>query len=138
MKKTILLLILSLLWGVKASQGDGIAHKTQEDSVMEISNQFRLGNTKGLSKYLSSSVTLSLMNNENVYSKAQSEIILDKFFKENPPQTSRIIHRLENNSNYLHAVLLLDTEKGDYRVAISLKDVNKQLQLIEVRIEKSN
>jgi hypothetical protein len=137
MKKIILLLIFSLLSGVHASQRD-YRLLSQEDRISEISNQFRQGNTKELSKYLSSSVNLSLMNNENVYSKVQSEIILDKFFKEYPPQSSKVIHRLDNNSNYQHAVLLLSTAKGDFRVAISLRGSEKDLQLIEIRIEKSN
>jgi hypothetical protein len=78
------------------------------------------------------------MNNENVYSRVQSEIILDKFFKEYPPQSSKVIHRLDNKSNYQHAVLLLSTAKGDFRVAISLRGSEKDLQLIEIRIEKPN
>ncbi len=137
MKKIILLLIFSLLSGVHASQRDHML-LSQEDRISEISNQFRQGNTKELSKYLSSSVNLSLMNNENVYSRVQSEIILDKFFKEYPPQSSKVIHRLDNNSNYQHAVLLLNTAKGDFRVAISLRGSEKDLQLIEIRIEKPN
>jgi hypothetical protein len=110
----------------------------QEDRISEISNQFRQGDTKELSKYLSTSVTLSLMNSENVYSRAQCEIILDKFFKEYPPQSSKVVHRLDNNSNYQHAVFLLNTTKGDFRVAISLRGAEKDLRLIEIRIEKSN
>lgn len=137
MKKIILMLILSFIWSVKASETD---HKlvVQEDYIVEIATQFGSGNTKELSKYLSSSINLSLKNNENVYSKAQTEIILDRFFRENSPQSSKITHRLSNNSNYEHAVLLLNTDKGDYRVAIALKDSDKQLQLIEIRIERAN
>lgn len=137
MKKIILMLILSFIWSVKASETD---HKlaVQADYIIEISTQFGSGNTKELSKYFSSSINLSLKNNENVYSKAQTEIILDKFFRENSPQSSKITHRLSNNSNYEHAVLLLNTDKGDYRVAIALKDSDKQLQLIEIRIERVN
>ncbi len=136
MKKTILLLFLSLILNVRASQGD-FKKSIQEDSIIEISTQFGLGNTKELSKFFSSSINLSLKNYENVYSKAQSEIILDKFFKENTPQSSKITHRLSNNSNYEYAVLLLNTDKGDYRIAISLRDSDRQLQLIEIRIERA-
>ena len=131
------LLVFSLLSGVPASQGD-LMGNFQESRISEISNQFRKGNTKELSKHLSSSVNLSLMNSENVYSKAQSEIILDRFFKEYPPQSLKIIHRLDNNSNFQHAVFLLNTAKGDFRVAVSLRGAEANLQLIEIRIEKPN
>lgn len=136
MKKHILLLIFSILCSVNASPGYFMSN-IQEDVITDISHQFKTGDTKGLSKYLSSSVNLSLMNNENVYSKAQSEIILRKFFKEHPPQSSSIIHRLKNKSNFQHAVILLNTSKGDYRIAISLKS-DKQIELIEIRIERTN
>lgn len=136
MKKIILMLILSFIWSVKASE-TGLNLAVQEDYIIEISTQFGSGNTKELSKYLSSSINLSLKNNENVYSKAQTEIILEKFFRENSPQSAKITHRLSNNSNYEHAVLLLNTDKGDYRVAIALKDSDRQLQLIEIRIERA-
>lgn len=136
MRKHILLLLFTVLWGINGFQGYSKPN-IQGDAITDISNHFKTGNTKGLSKYLSSSVNLSLMNNEYVYSKAQSEIILSKFFKENHPQSSSIIHRLENKSNFQHAVMLLNTSKGDYRVAISLKS-DKQLELIEIRIERSN
>lgn len=107
----------------------------QGDEIAEISAFFGMGNTRELSRFLSSSINLSYENNENVHSKAQAEIILNRFFKENPPKSSKITHRLTNNSNYEHAVFLLNTDKGDYRIAVSLKDSEQNRQLIEIRIE---
>lgn len=109
----------------------------QENILTEIAGEFRTGNTKELSKRFSSSVNLSLLKNENVYSKAQSEIILNNFFKTNPPRGAKIVHKLDNNTKYQHAVLLLNTDKGDFRVSFSIKETKKQLQIIEIRIEKS-
>ena len=137
MKKIILLLILSFIWNAKASDID-LKLPAQGDHLSEISTHFGLGNTKELSKFLSSSINLSLKNNENIYSRAQTEIILDKFFKENTPQSSEITHRLSSNPNYEHAVLLLNTAKGDYRIAIGGRDSDKQFQLVEIRIERAN
>lgn len=136
MKKVLLIVFFSLIWGFYPVQGDTLP--IQGDTVVEISNQFRSGNAKELSKYFSSTVNLSLLNNENVYSNAQTEIILTSFFRSHPPQKVKIIHRLDNHSNYQHAVLLLNTSKGDYRVAFSLKGTDKHLQLVEIRIEESN
>lgn len=129
MMKTILLSFFLLSSSVIA--------QTKGDLISEISNQFRLGNTKEIARYLSSTVNLSLLNNENVYSSVQAEIILTNFFKNHQPRTSEILHRLDNNSNYQHAVILLSTSNGDYRVAYSLKGSDDQLQLIEIRIEKA-
>lgn len=136
MKKTILLLIISLVCTFSVVKG--LVMPFQGDLVTELSDRFKNGNAKGISKHFSPTVNFSLLNNENVYSSAQSEIILDNFFRSNPPQSVKIVHRLDNHSNYQHVVLLLGTTRGAYRVALSLKGVDKELQLIEIRIEESN
>ena len=136
MKQILLTLIILITTGFYSVRGD--TEPVQADSVVEIANHFKSGNSKELSRHFSSSVTFSLLGNENVYSSAQTEIILTSFFRSHPPQKVKIVHRLDNHSNYQHAVLLLNTSNGDYRVAFSLKGSEKQLQLIEIRIEESN
>lgn len=117
---------------------NGVSKVETLDIVTELSESFRMGNSKEIAKHFSSSVSLSLLNNENVYSSAQSEIILDSFFRSNPPQQSKVLHHLDNNANHQHAVLLLTTSSGNFRVALSLKKNNNLLQLIEIRIDQSN
>ncbi len=136
MKQILLTFIILITTGFYSVKADTLP--TQADLVVEIASHFKSGNSKELSKYFASSVTLSLLNNENVYSSAQTEIILTSFFRSNPPQKVKIIHLLDNNSNYQHAVLLLNTSNQDYRVAFSLKGSDKHLQLIEIRIEEIN
>lgn len=135
MKRILLIFCMLITTGFFSVKGNTMP--VQGDIVVEIANHFRSGNTKELSKYFSSSLTLSLLNKENVYSSVQTEIILTSFFRSHPPQKVKIIHRLGNQSNYQHAVLLLSTSNGDYRVAFSLKGSEKQLQLIEIRIEET-
>jgi hypothetical protein len=136
MSKIIIILFISLLCTLNASKG--VSLPLQGDLISELSDNFRTGNSKGISKHFSSTVNLSLLENENVYSSAQSEIILDSFFRTHAPQKAKIIHRLDNHSNYQHVVILLTTNRGDYRVALSLKGAERELQLIEIRIEASN
>jgi hypothetical protein len=107
------------------------------DLIAEISGQFRQGNAKGISKYFSPTVNLSILNDNNVYSKVQAEIILDSFFKMNSPTGSKVIHRLDSNPNYQHAVIELNTIKGYFRVSYSIRINDKQAQVVEIRIEKT-
>lgn len=109
-----------------------------DDLIAEISTLFRQGNTKEISKHFPSTVNLSILNDNNIYSKVQAEIILGSFFKANQPRASKIIHRLDNNPNYQHAVIELTTSEGNYRVSYSIRVNNKQAQLVEIRIEKPN
>lgn len=108
------------------------------DLISEISNNFRHGNTKEIAKHFSSTVNLSILNDNNIYSKVQAEIILSSFFKMNQPRASKVIHRLDNNPNYQHAVIELNTSGGVFRVSYSIRINIDQAQLIEIRIEKSS
>lgn len=107
-----------------------------KDVVLEIANHFKNSNSKEIATYFSSIVNFSLLNKENSYSSAQTEIILNNFLKSNHPDSVKIIHRLEGQSNYQHAVIQLSTTKGEFRVAYSLKGSSDDLKLIEIRIEE--
>jgi len=127
MKKIILSLLL-LLITVSSSVG--------ADLLGQLSAYFRDGDAKKISGYFSPTVTLSILNDNNVYSNVQAEIILETFFKMNRPVSVKILHRLDNNPNYQHAVIQLKTTKGDYRVSYSTRENNSKSQLVELRIEK--
>jgi len=114
-----------------------ISRSIANDLIGEISGQFRQGNAKEISKYFSPTVNLSILNDNNVYSKVQAEIILESFFKVNSPTGSKVIHRLDSNPNYQHAVIELNTIKGYYRVSYSIRINDNQAQIVEIRIEKT-
>src|SRR5690606_22444341 len=128
MKSYILILFLFLFSSFTSFQGDLLA---------DISNHFRHSKTKEIAKHFSPTVNLAILNDNNTYSKVQAEIILESFFKMNQPKGAKIIHRLDNNANYQHAVILLSTTEGNFRVSYSIRINNDQPQLVEIRIEKS-
>ncbi|HUH18483.1 DUF4783 domain-containing protein [Albibacterium sp.] len=114
-----------------------ISNSLGKDLIAELSGQFRQGNAKEISKYFSPTVNLSILNDNNVYSKVQAEIILESFFKTNSPTGSKIVHRLDSNPNYQYAVIELNTIKGYFRVSYSIKINDNQAQIVEIRIEKA-
>jgi len=114
-----------------------ISNSLGKDLIAELSGQFRQGNAKEISKYFSPTVNLSILNDNNVYSKVQAEIILESFFKTNSPTGSKVVHRLDSNPNYQYAVIELNTIKGYFRVSYSIKINDNQAQIVEIRIEKA-
>jgi|SRR5690606_10449646 len=112
-------------------------NQTGGDLISNISNNFQSGNIKEIAAHFSNTVSLTLLANENVYSKVQAEIILSNFFKNHHPRTAKIIHRLDNNPNYQHAVIVLETTNGLFRIAYSLRSQNGVLKITEIRIEKA-
>ena len=105
------------------------------DTIEKISELIKQGNAHEIAKFFATSVDISILDETNVYSKAQSEMILDKFFKENKPHSVKLLHRINSNPNYNFGVLILTTDKGKFRVSYTLKEVNKVMAVIELRIE---
>jgi len=105
------------------------------DDIEKIADLLKQGNAHDLAKMFSSNVDMNILDETNVYSKAQSEMILDKFFKENKPHTVKLLHRVSSNPNYNFGVVVLGTEKGRFRISYTLREINKVMVVIELRIE---
>jgi hypothetical protein len=107
----------------------------QAGPIDKIGELIKQGNVHELAKFFADNVDMAVLDNTNVYSKTQAELILEKFFKENKPLSVKILHRINSNSNYNFAVLILNTDKGQYRVSFTLKEVAKEMVIIDLRIE---
>jgi len=109
----------------------------QADIIDDLAAQFKIGNAKEIAKDFSSSVELIIIDQEDVYSKAQSEQILKDFFIKNPPSKTTIIHRLSNNPNFRLGIISLQTKNGKFRVTITmnLKKQSNTFLITELRIE---
>ncbi|MFA6276344.1 MAG: DUF4783 domain-containing protein [Pedobacter sp.] len=108
----------------------------QADIIDDLSVQFKLGNSKEIAKNFAASVELIIIDQEDVYSKAQAEQILKDFFVKNPPNKSSIIHRLSTNPNYRLGIFSVVAKTGKFRVTITLKKNPANVFLItELRIE---
>ena len=108
----------------------------QADIVDQLAANFRLGNSKEIAKSFSSSIELIIIDQEDVYSKAQAEQILKDFFIKNPPTKVAILHQL-NNVPFRLCILSLQTKSGKYRVTITmgLKKPSNTFLITELRIE---
>ena len=107
------------------------------DVIDEVSNAFKTGNSKELSKYFSSTIELSILNEEEIYSGSQAEIILKDFFLKHPPIATKIIHKVISNANYKFGVLVLNTSKGNFRVSYELKNMGGKFLINQIRIEEN-
>ncbi len=108
----------------------------QADIVDQLAANFKLGNSKEIAKSFSSSIEFIIIDQEDVYSKAQAEQILKDFFIKNPPNKALILHQL-NNAPFRLGILSLHTKNGKFRVTISmsLKKTSNTFLINELRIE---
>ncbi|WP_443946325.1 DUF4783 domain-containing protein [Pedobacter sp. AW1-32] len=109
----------------------------QADIIDDLSSYFRAGNAKEIAKNFSSSIELIIIDEEDVYSKAQGEQILRDFFVKHPPIKTSIFHKINANPNYRFGVVLMSTAKETFRVSITMKKNNNLFQITELRIENA-
>ncbi len=107
----------------------------QVDILDNLSNQLKAGNSKEIASSFTSSVELSVIDEEDVYAKAQAEQILRSFFSKHPPVKAAVIHRLDTNPNYRYGAFSLATKSGNFRVSVTMKKIAASFFITELRIE---
>jgi hypothetical protein len=105
------------------------------DPIDKVAGLIKQGNIHELAKLFASNIEITILGDENVYAKDQAELIVDKFFSQNKPKTVKVLHKINSNPNYRFGVLIVNTDKGPYRVAYTLKGTGGDLTIIELRIE---
>lgn len=108
----------------------------QETDIIEnVTQSFRTANTQDLSKYFASTVELSILSDQDVYSKAQTELILKDFVTKHPISSVKTLHRLDSSPNYRFSVLLMNTNVGKFRVSFSMKNTSGKFLITEISIK---
>lgn len=105
------------------------------DVTDDVSGYFKSGDTKQLSTYFSSSISIALRDDEGVYSRVQAEIVLREFFNRNSPKDIKLLHRIDSNPNFRYVVLDLITDKGSYRLSYKMVSEANKFKMTELRIE---
>jgi hypothetical protein len=101
----------------------------------EIILSLKSGNARDLSDYFNQNVELVVPGSDNVYSKAQAQLIVNNFFSENAPQSFSVIHQGgKEGSQYV--IGNLGTKKGTFRVYFLLKKSEEKNFIHQLRIEK--
>ena len=101
----------------------------------EIIQSLKSGNSKTLSEYFNQNVELVVLENDNVYSKAQAQQIVNKFFRSNSPESFNIIHN-GGKEDARYVIGNLATSTGSFRVYFLLKKNNGKDYIHQLRIEK--
>ncbi len=100
----------------------------------EIIQSLISGDSKTLSEYFNQNVEMVVLENDNVYSKAQAQQIISKFFGSNPPQSFSVIHQ-GGKEGAQYVIGNLVTSKGSFRVYFLLKKNAGKDYIHQLRIE---
>ena len=101
----------------------------------EIFSCLKSGNAKTLSAYFNQNVELVVPENDNVYSKAQAQLIVNDFFNSYAPHAFSVIHQ-GGKEGAQYVIGNLATKKGSFRVYFLLKKSDGKDYIHQLRIEK--
>lgn len=125
--KKIIFFFISLLSLSASAMADPF-----DDMVQAMKN----AQTSGVTRFFSSSVELTLLENEGIYSKQQSEQMLKNFFAQHPPKNVNIQHKGSSAQGAKYAIITYEASNGKFRTYIFMKDNGQGLQVNEFRIER--
>ncbi len=108
----------------------------QSSDTEAISNALKTGNTKELVRFFYTNVELKVLSKEDLYSKAQAEIIINDFFTKNPPKNYTTIHNGISRSGAKYTIGQLKTTNGNFRTYYFIKKSGDIFTIHGLRLEK--
>jgi uncharacterized protein YycO len=97
----------------------------------------KTGNSRDLAMHFIPNIDLTIKETADVYSKAQAEQILRKFFNDHPPVDLVIEHSGVSKFGDKYFIGILRTRSGYFRVTFFLKKMDDDFQVKQLRIENS-
>ncbi len=102
----------------------------------DIADSFNKGHSRNLARHFNSNIELVVLDNEDVYSKSQAELIMREFFSAHKPVKFTYLHKGGKESSR-YAIGNLETETGNFRIYFLLK-ISNGIPLIHLlRIEET-
>ncbi len=129
MKKLLLLVFLSVM-----SLTSSFA---QSEFIDDVTVAFKNADQRLLSKYFSNKIEITLLDQSNVFSKSQAELVMKDFFSKYDPIDFQILYKNNPNSDAARfAIGQLDTRAGKFRIYFIIKNIENNLYLQEMRFEQ--
>ena len=103
-------------------------------SIDAVATAIRSGNVNQLSPYLDYRVDISLPDKSDTYSKSQAEMVIRDFFANIGVRNFQVKQKGENNE-FVYCVGILETQNGNYRTSLFLKQKGDKQFLQELRFQ---
>jgi uncharacterized protein YycO len=128
------MLRMALLFALMLPLAGLTAQEVVKDKVV---TAMKTGNSRDLATHFIPNIDLTVKENADVYSKAQAEQILRKFFNDHPPVDMVIEHSGVSKFGDKYFIGILRTRSGYFRVTFFLKKFDEEFQVKQLRIENS-
>lgn len=103
----------------------------------EIANAIKNGNAKDLAGYFDSNLLVTILDEEETYSKAQAELVVKDFFSKHSPRSFEIVHSGESaGGSQQYSIGILTCANGTFRVYINIKSSGSTYVIQELSFEE--
>lgn len=106
----------------------------QQGSIDEVIGALRSGNATDLSKYFDENIELTLPDKSDSYSKAQAQLIVKDFFKNNGVKGFELKHKGDAPDGHF-CIGTLQTTAGSFRTNVFMKMKNSKEVVREIRFQ---
>jgi hypothetical protein len=110
----------------------------QQKESDAITSAIKAGNAAILAQYFINNLDLTLLDEDDVFSKSQAEAMLNSFFAKNTPKSISIDHQGTSKLQDHYTIGTISTTKGKYRFTFFLKKMEEKYLIKQLRIETSN
>ena len=111
------------------------AANAQHPQLEKVALAIKTGNAAALAKHFDNKVEITIMNKEQVYSRAQAEMVVKNFFAKHAVQSFKIIHRGSSEAGSKYGIGTLITRSGSYRIYLYVKKKEGVFRLQQLRFE---
>lgn len=106
-------------------------------NLASITKAISSGDAETLGQYFDDSVEIAVLNQEDVYNKAQAVQVMKKFFSQNKPTSFSQVHQgTSKGQDSQYCIGNLTTATGTFRVYIYMKVVGSNYLVQELRFDK--
>ncbi|MCF8302535.1 MAG: DUF4783 domain-containing protein [Bacteroidales bacterium] len=109
---------------------------SQAKVEQEIYQLIRKGDHKQLAEYFTSTVDITLPDNENTYSKTQAEMIMKDFFNHEKPKAFNVNHRGNSNDGSIYCIGTYKSEKNSFRTYLLIVQKEGKHRIQQIKFEK--
>lgn len=107
------------------------------DMLDDIANALRSGDARSVSRFFGNTIDLTIVSQEEVFSKVQAEQVLKEFFTKNTPRSFTLIHKGESKEGARYAIGTMITAQGStYRTYFYIKQQGSSAVIQELRFMK--
>ena len=92
-----------------------------KDISDDITAALKQGNSSALVKNFAEKVSLKVLNQEDLLSKAQAQVVIEDFFTKHKVKTYQTSHTSVANGNQQFITGSLETNNGKYRISILVR-----------------